>query len=184
MQLRLATLQDIDSIMNVESNSFIPEIQESREVFEERINTFPSGFLVFEDESKLKAKPQASQIVGYFCAERWEQIPASNKLFELGHSAKQTHKATGKVLYISSFAILPEFRGKNIGSNLFAQSLDFILNRTENKSIETLLLLVNEDWKSAIRIYENYGFKTVQQVTGIFPAKSGIIMKYDKKGNL
>jgi len=173
--------------MNVERQSFIPEIQESREVFEDRIITFDDGFLVFEDESKLKAKsPEGnavlpgskaapSQIAGYFSSERWAQIPASDELFALGHSARQTHKATGKVLYITSFAILPEFRGHKIGKELFERSLSFIL--TANKDVQILLLLVNEEWKSAVKIYHNYGFEQVRKINGIFLHSAGIIMQ-------
>ena len=51
IQLRTATLADIDSIMKIESAGFIAQIQEAQTVFEKRIKVCPSLFLVFEDKA-------------------------------------------------------------------------------------------------------------------------------------
>ncbi|MCR4626340.1 MAG: GNAT family N-acetyltransferase [Treponema sp.] len=207
MQLRNATVKDIDSIMQVEKDSFIPEIQESEQTFLNRIKTFPSGFVVFESPAQAKSNSKSpasdsncgtksAQIAGYLCSEKWNQLPRTSSpktaslksdgsaegsflddLFKLGHSIEKTHNDTGKILYISSFAILSNFRGKKLGSKLFSQSLQFILQKKENQNIDTLLLLVNENWKSALQIYKNYGFKEIKTISRIFPDSDGIIMK-------
>ncbi len=217
MQLRNATVKDIDSIMQVEKDSFIPEIQESEQTFLNRIKTFPSGFVVFESPAQAESNSKSpasdsncgiksAQIAGYLCSEKWNQLPRTSSpktastdpsaiktaslksdgsaegpfledLFKLGHSIEKTHNDTGKILYISSFAILSNFRGKKLGSKLFSQSLQFILQKKENQNIDTLLLLVNENWKSALQIYKNYGFKEIKTISRIFPDSEGIIMK-------
>jgi len=204
MKIRNATAKDIDSIMFIEKKSFISEIQENRETFENRIKVFPEGFVVFEnsldsgeivatfgkenqsatsEDNRISqmAQNNTSQIFGYFCSEKWNAFPTEAKnqleLFTLGHSAEKSHSVDGKILYISSFAILSEFRGKRLGKKLFKKSLEFILENPVNKNVETLILLVNEQWNSALHIYENYGFKTVRKIAGIFPEDCGIIME-------
>ena len=51
LRIRKAELSDLDSIMNIEENGFIPEIQEERQVFEARIKACPELFLIFEASS-------------------------------------------------------------------------------------------------------------------------------------
>ncbi len=172
MILRYASAQDIDSIMAIEKSSFIPAIQEKQTVFESRIAAFPHGFIIFEDR-------QTHSAAGYLCSERWESIPASDVCFTLGHSAKKTHTNGGKILYLSSFALLPLFRGKGSGKALFGEALDFILACEQENPIQTILLLVNEEWKGAFHIYETAGFTTLRTIDGIFPGHKGILMKKD-----
>ena len=217
MQLRNATVKDIDSIMQVEKDSFIPEIQESEQTFLNRIKTFPSGFVVFESPAQTesnskspasdsKCGTKSAQIAGYLCSEKWNQLPHTSSpktastessalktaslksdgyeeaslpedLFKLGHSIEKTHNDTGKILYISSFAILNNFRGKELGSKLFSKAFQFKMKKQENQNIDTLFLVVNENWKSALQIYKNYGFKEIKTISRIFPDSDGIIMK-------
>lgn len=172
MRIRLAEKTDIDGIMAVEEASFIPAIREERNVFLDRINTFQHGFLILEKEGKL---------AGYFCGELWNSVPGNNKVFALGHSASQTHCNEGCVLYISSFAISPRYRGLGLGTPFFCGCLRFIAK--EFPKIKTLLLLVNEEWLSARHIYESIGFKVIRVIPGFFPSEvnaggsSGILMQ-------
>ena len=52
-----ATKFDIDAIMNIEKEAFAEEIQESKDVFLERIEIFPDGFFILEENNKK---------IGYF----------------------------------------------------------------------------------------------------------------------
>ena len=47
-----ATKFDIDAIMNIEKEAFAEEIQESKDVFLERIEIFPDGFFILEENNK------------------------------------------------------------------------------------------------------------------------------------
>lgn len=169
MNLRFAKLQDLDSIMKIEEESFVPGIREQSTVFAERIQTFCKGFVLFESSCGNPA--------GYFCSEKWNQIPLNDDFFKLGHSAAKTHCKNGSVLYITSFALLPEFRGKKNGSKMFEESLNLILSEKDNSSVQTLLLLVNEEWNGAFHIYRKNGFTEIRRVNGVFPERAGIIMK-------
>ena len=171
--LRQAEISDIDVIMQIEKDSFVPAIMERREVFEQRLNVFPEGFIIFEDSKNHRS-------AGYICTELWDCIPSDKDFFAVGHDIKKLHHAGGSVLYISSFALLKEFRGAGNGKLLFGTALNFF---KKNLIAETALLMVNEGWISARRIYESYGFREYMIFDSAFPAASGkefsrgIIMK-------
>ena len=171
--LRQAEVSDLDVIMQIEKDSFIPAIMECSEVFERRLNVFPEGFIIFED---IKNRRSA----GYICTELWDCIPSDKDFFTVGHDIKKLHKAGGSSLYISSFALLKEFRGAGNGKMLFGSALNFF---KEKFNTENALLMVNEEWNAARRIYESYGFRKYMVFESAFPAASGsgfscgIIMK-------
>ena len=169
MDIRNATKNDLDSIMEIEFASFIPGIQEERIVFENRIKMCGESFLVFEDENK--------KVFGYLCAERMSKIPERVNELELGHFPNVNKN--GSVLYISSFAIFPEYRGNGTGSYVWEQSLNFLKNL---KGIKTIVLLVNESWTGAHHIYEKSGFYEICRLPSFFYAEDdsytdGILMQ-------
>ena len=172
MNIRKATIDDIDSIMNVEFSSFIKEIQEDKNVFIERIKRCPSLFLIFEDDDK--------NIGGYLSSEIMTRVPETAKELELGHlpSKSEDKENTKKYIYISSFAILPKYRGSGIGKIMWNKSLEYF---EKNLSINSFLLLVNEEWKGAFHIYESSGFSVVKEFPSFFysnkkGSSSGILM--------
>ena len=175
-RIRNAQKSDLDKIMQIENESFIPEISENREVFEKRLQFFQKGFLVFEDSS-------SSEVFGYFSSELWKSFPKDFSSFKIGHDIEDFFFERGKNLYISSFAILKKMRGKGIGKKLFQDSLDFIENLLKDDGIllEKKILLVNETWLSARHIYENSGFEISFTIEGAFAnsfgkTDSGIVM--------
>ena len=107
-RIRNAQKSDLDKIMQIESESFIPQISEKLEVFEKRLQFFQKGFLVFEDIS-------SGEVFGYFSSELWKDFPRDFSSFKIGHDIEDCFFEDGKNLYISSFAILKKMRGKGIG---------------------------------------------------------------------
>ncbi|WP_407429201.1 GNAT family N-acetyltransferase [Treponema sp.] len=193
---------DIFSIMNIERQSFIPAIQEKKRVFEKRLKIFPEGFLLLADCSdEVILKNKTALICGYLCAERWDELPDfSNiesknkkdykkslrkieKRFEPGHNPLYTHKNEGRFLYISSFALLKEYRTKGLGEKFFKNSVAALCGSM--KTIEKIVLLVNEEWKGALKIYEKFGFSEIFRLQDFFPTiqkkqkSDGIIMTCD-----
>lgn len=165
LKIRTAQESDIDSIMNIEKEAFLPEIQEIREVFLERIRIFPDGFLIFEDENHFP--------VGYLSSELWENIPLSDSAFCVGHNISDLFCKNGKILYISSFALLKKMHGKGEGKRLFNLSIEFIKEKT---GCEKGCLLVNDLWKGARHIYEANGFEYKSTIKKAFPNSDGIFM--------
>ena len=171
MIFRAALPSDIRSIMRIEGASFDAATRESEAVFLSRIEICENCFIVFEDKS-------LHTICGYFSAEKWERIPDSDKAFSLEHDPSSSHRSAGSVLYLSSFALLPEYRGHGIGKKLFTQSVDWF--SSHNEEVKTALLLVNEAWKGALHIYKKNGFSELRRIENFFAedgAKTaGIVM--------
>lgn len=170
---------DIFQIMNIERQSFIPKIQEKKRIFEKRLKIFPEGFLLLADCSDdVILKNKTALICGYLCAEKWDTLPdfanldeKSEKLlkkrFSLSHNPALTHKTNGSILYVSSFALLKEYRGKGLGQKFFLNSLAALC--ASHSEIKKVVLLVNEDWKNARKIYEKIGFRESYTLKDFFP---------------
>ena len=174
LKIRNAKINDIEKILEIEHNSFDKNICEDKQVFIDRIETFNKGFLVAEYKGK---------IIGYICSEIWlynENLKESD--FLLNHSIKESHKANGDELYISSFAISPKARKYGIGKILFNYLIDNVDKLIANP--KSLLLVVAENWTSARNIYLKKGFLEVCILTDFFdygnaqPFKAdGIVMR-------
>ena len=155
MLVRTAKLSDINSVMKIESAGFIPEIQEEEAVFLKRIKLCPQLFLIFEQNGKT---------AGYLSAEYMNHIPETAEELSLGHiPAPDVSK---NYIYISSFSILPEYRGNGNGKICWNMALDYL--GRDNKFI----LLVNEAWQGAKHIYLQSGFKELKSFKDFFPAEA------------
>lgn len=163
MIIRPASKKDIKAIMAIEECSFIPQIQETKTTFLERIEAFSEGFLILENE-------KTNEIVGYFASELWAHYPENNNCFSLDHSAKNSHDNNGSILYISSFAILPSYRSKGTGKAFFNSAINKIL---AERKIKAITLIVNTIWENAINIYKKNGFETIKTIKDFFPAENG-----------
>ena len=179
--IRKAGIEDVKSIMKIEYASFHSGIVESEKTFEDRMKTFGDGFLVAEIETNGE-----KIIVGYISSELWKyskEIPYEN--FTLNHSVCETHKKDGNELYISSVAIDPAVRGKNIGRQLFEELLKTV---SEKYKLKSSILIVNRDWRSAFEMYRKNGFEIIAEIPNFFPEneeedsrkitqRNGIIMR-------
>ena len=201
---------DIPAIMNIERQSFIPAIQEKKRVFEKRLKIFPQGFLALADCSdEIVLKNKVALVCGYLCCERWDSLPdfesapvtnpgltekaiakerknalkRIEKRFELGHKPLLTHKTDGAYLYVSSFALLKDYRGKGLGEKFFKNSLAALCSAMTN--IKKVVILVDSEWQKALKIYEKLGFEKIFELKEFFPTiqkkvnADGIIMTAD-----
>ncbi len=166
---------DIPAIMKIERQAFIPSIQEKRKTFEKRLEVFPQGFIILSDSSESTVKKFGNALTcGYLCSELWEDIPSPqddekiySRKFSLGHNPQYTHKSTGKYLYITSFALLHDYRGRGTGSDFFRASLAALCGAFPK--IKEVLLLVNQEWENAISIYKKHGFEEIHRIHDFFP---------------
>jgi Acetyltransferases len=164
MILRQVTAHDLAAVMEIEKASFMTAVQEKESVFRERISVCGSCFIIFETEDDHTS-------AGYFSAERWAGLPSDDSIFTLNHSAARSYAPAGTVIYLSSFAILPRYRGKGAGSSLFSDSMEWFT--VHNPGLTTAVLLVNEAWKGAAHIYTRYGFRETRRIPRFFPSENG-----------
>ena len=161
--VRRAVASDIADIMSLEVAGFEPHIREAAPIFEERMSVFPAGFMVAEDDS--------GALIAYLCSERWTRRDAlSAEDFKVGHSARERHDGNGGVLYISSMTVSPSQRGKGLGARLFSSAIDAITG--SQHGIEQNLLMVNESWLHARRIYASCGYVEILRFAAFFGAVS------------
>lgn len=157
-RLERATLAELPAIMRLEGAGFPSGIVEEEEVFRSRMEIFPEGFLILREGAR-------GGVVGYLCAERWDSHPGLDPgAYRLGHDPAPRHRAEGTVLYVASMTVDPLRRGAGLGATLFRDALSRI--EAELPAIATELLIVDESWVGARRIYDRTGFRTL----GIFPA--------------
>ena len=171
--IREVLFSDIDAIMRIEQNSFLSGVQEDRELYLKRINTFPQGFLIAQDRL-------TGVVGGYICSELWHEDQAIDAdVLALGHDPKALHHEQGKHLYITSFGVLPEWRGKRIGYKLF-RALEEKMEQ-DFPFVTKKMLIVSEAWTAARNLYAKQGFKETGKIVNFFtpdnsPAQDAIIM--------
>ena len=157
--VRRACTADIAAVMQIEAQSFDAGIAEDEAVFAERLAEAEGCNYVLENADHA--------VCGYFTAELWTAEHFTPSFFDLGHSVRDRHDPAGATLYISSFALLPEVRGQRtadktsgIAEYFFSTALDYIT--AAFPQLQRIILLVHEDWRKAITIYEAQGFTRIQ----------------------
>jgi ribosomal-protein-alanine N-acetyltransferase len=163
MDVRFANPNDLDAIMVIEDEAHPIGIRESREIFLERIETYPQGFLVAVEEDK---------IVRYICSELWQTEKITSDLFTLN---RVKHKPDGNIHYISSMAILQEAQSRGIGRALFKELLTMV-------EVPHRVLIVGINRPRAHRIYIDAGFEPKFAIKDFFNPKyvtpySGLVME-------
>lgn len=172
--IRLAQPDDLTAVEEIEADSFVKGVRESRATFAERMAVFPEGFL-------LAVEADTHQLAGYITTEIWpEHIKPTQESLRTDHSIAKLHDSNGTTLYISSIAISPNFRGLGLGEKL----LRWIIENTRNNySLERAILVVCEDWENARRLYKRCGFKEVGKLEKVYAVderelKPGILMEF------
>ena len=149
--------KDIEEIMKIEEACFIPSIQETKAVFLSRMRK--NTFLLFIDENE--------NIAGYISAEFIEKIPSKKEEIALNHLPAEKNSP---YIYISSFAIHPSYQGSGLGKIFWKMACEEFF---KIPGVETLVLLVNSEWKGALHIYEKSGFETISVFEDFFPCEDG-----------
>lgn len=112
--------QFLNDVVEVEKNSWPPELQAPREKFESRLNLFPEGFFVVKIDGKIKGV-STSQVTTYDSSSTrtWDEITDNGTI-------KQTHNPSGDSLYVVSVGVGAESQGKGIGGMLVKSQIDLV----------------------------------------------------------
>jgi ribosomal-protein-alanine N-acetyltransferase len=162
--IRRATAADLPAVMRIETVSYNIFTREAVEVYQERLAVFPEGFLVAEE----------GEVVGALSSEIWRGTDADSfhaEQFSLGHSAAGRLDREGEALYLSSIALSPAARGRGIGKRLFRALPEYL--RGEFPRLRETVLLVNETWSAARRLYQSEGFTEAARFPGFFKGDDG-----------
>ncbi|GHU62166.1 hypothetical protein FACS189445_4930 [Spirochaetia bacterium] len=171
---REAVLSDITPIMELERACFNRDTRESETAYRERIGAFPRGFIVMET---------GNEFAGAVSSELWQYGPVIRRnTFTLGHSITKQLKLSGDELYISSIGVFPQYRKQGYGELLFRALIDHV--KASFPRVTRGILLINEEWKAARKIYARNGFYDVAVFDDFFTADDGtktrgIVMRND-----
>ena len=99
-----------------------------------------------------------------------QKLPKAPQDLQLGHLPALSGASAVPYIYISSFALLPEFRGGGNGRKMWNESMEYF---KQEFSPSALLLLVNELWCGAKHIYSESGFETIRIFEDFFPCEDG-----------
>lgn len=125
--IRRAKLTDLDAVYNIETISFGYEAFTKNFLLKLMFRS-PEFFIVAEVDSKVVGYLSAV-VEGYF----------------------------NKVCHILSIAVLPEYRGRGIGSEL----LRYLIDLVKIKRIPAIILEVKKSNSVAINVYRKFGFKII-----------------------
>lgn len=151
------TTNDINRIMEIETTSFPKSCWEKKNVYLERIKTFPEGNLGIWSNNSL---------IGFITSELWIHQKDYNKnRFMLSHKIDDYHDYTGNELYISSFAIDKDFRTKGLGTVVFKE---FLCLMETLFNLKNCILLVSCEWQNAVKIYKNNEFESIDLIKDFF----------------
>lgn len=102
----------MDGVMEVENNSWPPELVGERSRYESRMEIFPDGFFSALEGGRTKGFT-VSEIVNYDpdAKKTWDEL-TDNGTF------KRSHNPKGDSLYVSTVAVSRDAQGKGIGGKL------------------------------------------------------------------
>ena len=138
MDIRFATMNDIDAVTEMEQQCFPPEEAAEKDSFEKRLTVFPNHFWLLEDSGKL-----ASMINGMTT-----DIPIlRDEMFE----DATMHREEGQWQMIFGVATLPEYQKMGCASKL----MERVIADVKEQGRKGIVLTCKE---SLSPFYERFGF--------------------------
>lgn len=139
MNIRLATKEDLNEIIKIESICF-PEAEAAKESdFQKRFDAFKENFIIAEDNGK---------IIGFIngCTTDLPKLPD-----ELYHNV-QLHKKHGDYQTIFGLNVLPDYRRNGVA----AQLMNYFIELSKERGKKGMVLTCKNH---LIQYYEKFGFK-------------------------
>lgn len=139
LKFRCAKPEDIQRCYSIEQAGYSGDEAATREKIEQRIHTYPEGFLVAENEA---------EVVGFVNGGACHQVELSDEDFKdlIGHDPK------GKHIVIMSVVVHPDYQGKGFARALMEQ----FIKQMRDLAKEDLYLICQTE---LIEFYEKCGFE-------------------------
>lgn len=138
MNIRMATIEDLQLITNVETECFPKAEAATENEFKERLTVYPNHFLLLED---------AGTIVGFINGMVSNEKSLTDDMF----SHAELHNEAGKWQMIFGLNTIPEYRRKGCAAQLMKQ---FIKDAKEQKRVGLVLTCKEK----LIPYYSKFGF--------------------------
>ena len=138
MQIRLASKEDLEEIIKIESICFPSKEAASEEVIKKRFETFPENFLVAVEDEK---------VIGFINGCTTEKASLPDKLY---HDVK-LHNSNGKYQTVFGLDVLPQYRNKGTAAILLEEFIFLAKERGKNG-----IVLTCKDY--LVHYYEKFGF--------------------------
>ena len=138
LKIREVTKQDLDRCFEIESVSYSGEEAASRDKILKRINTYPEGFIVLENEQ---------EIIGFINSGATHSVELSNEEFKelVGHDP------AGKHIVILSVVVHPAYQRKGMAGKLMRN----FIGRMKSLGKSDIHLICQAE---LIEMYASYGF--------------------------
>lgn len=138
LTLRKAKEQDLNRCFEIESVSYAGDEAATKEKILTRIQTYPEGFVVLENEL---------EIIGFINSGATDDVQLSDEEFKelIGHDAN------GRCIVIMSVVVHPDYQGQSMASVLMKH---FIKDMQDLGKMEIFLICQTE----LIGLYKKFGF--------------------------
>lgn len=138
LNIRQATLKDLDRIVEIEATCFPAAEAAKRASLEERISRYPKGFYVAESEGT---------IIGFINGACTDGPTIEDKYFE----TMDNHLDSGKHLMVFGLDVHPDYQHKGYAGQLMKHFIDFA-----HEDKKSAVLLTCKD--HLIHYYEKFGY--------------------------
>ena len=166
MNIRYATMSDLDDIVSVESECFPVLEAATKEEFEQRIKYFGNHFWLMFDRNKL---------IGFVDGMVTDRADLIDDLY----AQASLHDEQGAWQMIFGVNTLPEYRRQGVADAL----LDALCARAAALDLAFLTLEVRASNAPAIALYRKHGFQTVGQRRNYYqkPDEDALLMTWFRR---
>jgi ribosomal protein S18 acetylase RimI-like enzyme len=139
MDIRLATIEDLDNIVEIEKECFPVSEAATEESFRERLKVYPDHFWLLENDR---------EIIGFIGGMVTNQLTIVDEMFEKA----ELHNESGNWQAIFGVTILPEYRRNGYA----AMIMERVISDSKLQKRKGCILTCKD---KLIRYYEKFGFK-------------------------
>ena len=155
MNIRTATLSDLDKITEVEAICFPAAEAASRESFAERLQSYPDHFWLLEEDGRL---------ISFINGMVTNEITIRDEMFENA----SLHNEKGEWQAIFGVNTIPQYRRRGYA----AKVMEHVIEEAKKQGRKGLILTCKEE---KLHYYAKFGFKNL----GLSKSVHGVAVWYD-----
>lgn len=139
MNIRVATISDLEDIVKIERACFPVEEACTEESFRKRLEVYPNHFWLLESEDKL---------IGFINGMLTDSLTIADEMFE----KSELHNENGAWQAIFGVCVMPEYRNRAYAESIMKR----VISDTREQNRKGLILTCKE---KLINYYAKFGFK-------------------------